>query len=447
MANCCLLFVAESVPRAKRKLPPCLGVGQFAWDIPIIFRALLSPDPQAARSMIFNAAPRLAVAGDRAAGVARLQWLLDTLGPDHPRSANIQEAISFLVQPHVAAFPVFVLEPFEILDLDGRPLETCLDLLVEELRTLTPDKLLEEANKPVPKERRGDGWSTAYWGHALNFSPRNEVPAPFDIGRSYLSGDPDYFIEHADKLAACRKVDWVGLKLSQGSGAADAAIDALAAIPNRFRLKLDGRMAQLPDSVARLPNLMGLTLIQLGLTSLPASMASADQLEQLIIKQNNLDHWPALLQSTRSLRRLDLSGNPLRSNADGSIVLNDLEELLLDDCGLEQVPDWVLSLKRLRELYIGQNPKLTQLPEGICALRQLQTLSVGQCSLETVPACVGDMPELQTLNLSSNKLTTVPPSIKRAPLEILSLGGNPMRRPLLSWFLFKAKRVNWRVWH
>jgi hypothetical protein len=55
------------------------------------------------------------------------------------------------------------------------------------------------------------------------------------------------------------------------------------------------------------------------------------------------------------------------------------------------------------------------------------------------------LPALKELWIAGNKLTALPEGLHRMPLDVLSLGGNPMRRP--GWFSFaprfRAKTVYW----
>jgi hypothetical protein len=77
--------------------------------------------------------------------------------------------------------------------------------------------------------------------------------------------------------------------------------------------------------------------------------------------------------------------------------------------------------------YDHKKPKLTQLPESLGQLTQLQTLNLSDNKLTTLPESLGQLTQLQTLNLSDNKLITLPESLGQlTPLQTLNLSDNKL---------------------
>ena len=71
--------------------------------------------------------------------------------------------------------------------------------------------------------------------------------------------------------------------------------------------------------------------------------------------------------------------------------------------------------------------KLTELPESLGQLTQLQELSVSYNHLTTLPEWLGQLTQLQELNVSYNQLTTLPEWLRQfTQLQVLYLSGNPL---------------------
>jgi Leucine-rich repeat (LRR) protein len=74
---------------------------------------------------------------------------------------------------------------------------------------------------------------------------------------------------------------------------------------------------------------------------------------------------------------------------------------------------------------------LTELPETLGQLTQLQSLDLSQNFLTTLPDWIGNLNQLQSLYLSYNKFTDLPPSLAQLEkLQTLDLNANPLNREL-----------------
>src|ERR1043165_9275267 len=71
---------------------------------------------------------------------------------------------------------------------------------------------------------------------------------------------------------------------------------------------------------------------------------------------------------------------------------------------LTELPESLRQLTQLQSLDLSNN-KLTVLPESLCQLTQLQTLYLSSNQLTALPESLGKLRQLQTLNLSVNNLT------------------------------------------
>jgi len=79
---------------------------------------------------------------------------------------------------------------------------------------------------------------------------------------------------------------------------------------------------------------------------------------------------------------------------------------------LTELPDSLGRLTQLQTLFLHEN-QLTTLPDSLGGLTQLQTLSLFGNQLTTLPDSLGRLTQLQTLYLSGNQLTTLPDSLGR----------------------------------
>jgi len=61
-------------------------------------------------------------------------------------------------------------------------------------------------------------------------------------------------------------------------------------------------------------------------------------------------------------------------------------------------------LFNLEELYLQNNPSLTQLPSSIENLHKLRIINLYYCSIESIPESFGELVKLKELLLFSNKI-------------------------------------------
>jgi hypothetical protein len=100
-------------------------------------------------------------------------------------------------------------------------------------------------------------------------------------------------------------------------------------------------------------------------------------------------------------------------------------ELDLHNLKLTEVPEAIAALTQLQTLNLSDN-QLTELPEAIAALSQLQTLDLSGNQLTELPEAIAALSQLQTLDVGKNQLTTLPISLSNlTKLTSLLLWRNP----------------------
>ncbi len=101
-------------------------------------------------------------------------------------------------------------------------------------------------------------------------------------------------------------------------------------------------------------------------------------------------------------------------------------ELDLSRLGLTELPEAIAALTQLQTLDLSGN-QLTEFPEGIAALTQLQTLDLTGNKLTELPEAIAALTQLQTLYLMGNKLTELPEAIAAlTQLQSLHLSHNEL---------------------
>jgi hypothetical protein len=116
----------------------------------------------------------------------------------------------------------------------------------------------------------------------------------------------------------------------------------------------------------------------------------------------------------------------------------DLVQLRLLGYGVDELPDGVGALSRLRFLDLARNG-LTRLPDTVGELTGLELLDVMSNRLTDLPEPVFGLPRLRALNLIGNQFEVVPDGLRRLPaLRSVRLDGNPLPESefarLHAWF-------------
>jgi hypothetical protein len=123
---------------------------------------------------------------------------------------------------------------------------------------------------------------------------------------------------------------------------------------------------------------------------------------------------------------LNLSSMDLSELPESLGQLSQLQELNLFENQLTTLPRSLGQLSQLQTLNLNNN-QLTALPESLGQLSQLQELNLFKNQLTTLPESLGQLSQLQTLNLSRNQLTTLPESLGQlSQLQELSLFDNKL---------------------
>ncbi|NEO88189.1 MAG: hypothetical protein F6J87_28620 [Spirulina sp. SIO3F2] len=107
--------------------------------------------------------------------------------------------------------------------------------------------------------------------------------------------------------------------------------------------------------------------------------------------------------------------------------LTQLQTLDLSGNQLEELPESLGQLTQFQTLNLSHN-QLTMLPESLSQLTQLQTLNLLGNQLEELPESLGELTQLQALNLYNNELKELPESLSQlTQLQALNLYNNELK--------------------
>ena len=127
---------------------------------------------------------------------------------------------------------------------------------------------------------------------------------------------------------------------------------------------------------------------------------------------------------------LDLSGNQLTELPESLGQLTQLQSLDLSDNQLTELPESLGQLTQLQSLDLSNN-QLTELPEWLGKLRQLSSINLCGNQLSEVPTCINTLDSLRTFAIGNNLVSEIPAWLGECQsLRSLNLGddggGNPL---------------------
>lgn len=153
-----------------------------------------------------------------------------------------------------------------------------------------------------------------------------------------------------------------------------------------------------------------------------------------------MHHDQAYLEAKKEIEKawhsgattLDLSYKDLTELPESIGKLTQLQSLDISYNQLTQLPETLGQLMQLRSLKLIRI-KLETLPEWLGQLKQLQSLNLRDNHLRALSGAIWQLPQLQLLDVSYNRLTTLPDLFEILKhLEELNLDNNPLNPALQS---------------
>ena len=166
--------------------------------------------------------------------------------------------------------------------------------------------------------------------------------------------------------------------------------------------------------------------------SLPAGMANLNYLTTLNLSRNRLENEALIvIAQIKPLRELRLSENLIKGSVDTSLFkLTNLEVLDLSKNAIMAMPPEIRSLSALQTLEVSGN-KLSSLPLDSMDTLPLREIFVSRNSLKgcLIPTTARELMTLKTLDISFNALTSITDSgfMALPALQSLSVSENRLR--------------------
>ncbi|MEO0461044.1 MAG: leucine-rich repeat domain-containing protein [Myxococcota bacterium] len=399
MANRTMLIAASAAPGGENDSSfESMGLGEFAYDVPLIYKVLASVRPRLCHSAVFGAPDLLAIAADAKEGRARLTALLNALPADAPSRGPIASALEFLSKPH-NVYPVFLLEPAEVFDMSDTPLPAQMAALLEEIEALNLDSVAKVARGALEHHH----WATDCWSNVLFFVPRGSVEPPKDFNTRSLQVSTQEVLENAATFSTVDGLRRLTLSTDGSAEGLEAALRVLQDVPADFGLNISGEAESLPECLGELRRLTWLNVCDLGLKTLPESIGNLRNVEIFSLARNPLDALPDGIGGMAKLEQLNLGQTAIAVLPESIQRLDRLEELDATKTRLEIWPEVISALPALSRLLLGET-RIRALPENIGELRRLRSLNLAGLSLEHLPDALWTLRELAGLILDDNPL-------------------------------------------
>ena len=148
-------------------------------------------------------------------------------------------------------------------------------------------------------------------------------------------------------------------------------------------------------------------------------------LEELLLDENHIQELPNYLFDLIKLRVLSLNSNIIQELPGGRLLnLKNLVELNISSNQIAEIPENIVELERLEIFDCSSNP-IEMLPNGIVHLSSLTTLNLNHMLLESLPDDFGKLGNLKILYLRENLIQCLPQSfIDLKNIEVLDFGDN-----------------------
>ncbi|KAF9918131.1 DTW domain-containing protein 1 [Lobosporangium transversale] len=140
---------------------------------------------------------------------------------------------------------------------------------------------------------------------------------------------------------------------------------------------------------------------------------------KLLLRRNNIAEIPQEIKILTNLVELSLRDNLLTSVPPELACLRLLQKLSLANNRIQEPPEPIATFSHLTWLSLASNT-LTSLPDSFSKLQKLTSLDLQRNRFSTIPECIFNMQSLNILLLQKNRITVISPKIGRCT-QLVSL--------------------------
>lgn len=177
MANRCYLYTTEHLPGSAEwtQSKELRGVAEWNDDIPLLFQILLSGNPVAVRSSIWDSPHLIAIAGDAATGLRRLMDYLQLLPPQaEPLVADTRAFFADAGKPEA----YFVLECREIYDYNDSDMAVQNSKIISQIAAIGDDL----SKRYLPEPAYAESFFRRFIRRLLKIPPPGALEPYYEIG-------------------------------------------------------------------------------------------------------------------------------------------------------------------------------------------------------------------------------------------------------------------------
>ncbi len=184
MANRSYLYSSNFVPGRDDTIGArrIVGISEWNYDIPIVFKLLVSVNPRRCRSLLFDSPDEIAIVGDFDAGVNRLMQFLDQIG--HPAIESLKDEAEEFFASDGNTNDYFLLECGEIFMMDSIDLGEQAASLFGGIRDIEPDLTKAKAHieARLQEEIHPPGFFARLFGATRPVRQENSTELVFTLG-------------------------------------------------------------------------------------------------------------------------------------------------------------------------------------------------------------------------------------------------------------------------
>jgi Leucine-rich repeat (LRR) protein len=171
---------------------------------------------------------------------------------------------------------------------------------------------------------------------------------------------------------------------------------------------------QIPAIIGHLNTLQVLDLSKNQFHTLPPTFQNLHNLEELDLSFSNLSELPNFIGNWQQLKRLICKYCPLRDLPDALGDLKTLSFLSLAATRISTLPPFFSNLTELHWIELDSTSIPPQSLQTLSQLQNVQSITLEDCRLDTIPASLLTIPKLERLLLGGNAIATFP-LIKKIP--------------------------------